>query len=162
MTVRRWVGWRTTTHTFGTKHFCLVGVGATSSSHHVFRASPAPVPLPGVLTVSPSLSLPPIHFRAALCRTLFPAGGCMMLRPRSFSRSLVLSFSPPPAISISSPSPPFSAPTRRVPHEESLTRSTPNSHSGSPSSFPPLKTRTAARGGRRWRTGWPAGGSRGG
>ena len=92
MTVRRWVGWRTTTHTFGTKHFCLVGVGATSSSHHVFRASPAPVPLPGVLTVL-TVSPPDPLSRCTLPhslpgRGLYDAATPLVL---SFARSLVLS-----------------------------------------------------------------------
>ena len=157
MTVRRWVGWRTTTHTFGTKHFCLVGVGATSSSHHVFRASPAPVPLPGVLTVSPPDPLSRCTLPHSLPgRGLYDAATPLVL---SFARSLVLST---PRYLYLVPLSTLLRTHTKNPHEESLTRSTPNSHSGSPSSFPPLKTRTAARGGRRWRTGWPAGGSRGG
>ena len=153
MPVRRWVGWRTTMHTFGTKHFCLDGVGAASSSHRVFCASPAPRgphPLSSRSTVA-------LHSAALSSRR----GGLNAATPLALSSlaSPIVLFTPR---SLSRPPLHPSPHPHEESHEESLTRSTPNSHSGSRSSFPPLKTRTAARGGRRWRTGWPAGGSRGG
>ena len=78
MPVRRWVGWRTTMHTFGTKHFCLDGVGAASSSHRVFCASPAPRgphPLSSRSTVALTLLLGPsllgIHCRRVTGRVTY-------------------------------------------------------------------------------------------